>query len=47
MLVLGLCDGRRTVEQIKEAMLREHPGLFPSAEEMTRFVSQALSKNAE
>jgi protein arginine N-methyltransferase 1 len=47
MIVLGLCDGLRTVQQIKEIMLREYPGLFPSAEESTRFVGHVLDKDTE
>ncbi|BCH17775.1 methyltransferase domain-containing protein [Mesorhizobium sp. L-2-11] len=47
MIVLGLCDGQRTVRQVEEAVLREHPGLFPSVEETARFVAQVLGKDTE
>jgi SAM-dependent methyltransferase len=40
--VLGYCDGRRTVREIEQAVLREHPDLLPSAEEISRFVAQVL-----
>jgi protein arginine N-methyltransferase 1 len=43
--VLDYCDGHRTVSQIEEAVLREHPDLFPSNEEISRFVAQVLNKD--
>jgi protein arginine N-methyltransferase 1 len=46
-IVLGFCDGRRTVKQIEEAVLREYPGLFPSAKEISRFVAQVLGVDSE
>ena len=46
-LVMGYCDGRRSVAQIQEAVLREHPDLFPSAGEITRFVDAVLCGNTE
>jgi protein arginine N-methyltransferase 1 len=42
-LVFGLCDGHRTVSEIQETVLREHPDLFPSPAEITRFVTAVLS----
>jgi protein arginine N-methyltransferase 1 len=47
MTVLGYCDGRRTAREIQEAVLREHPGLFPSQEEISRFVTQVLAEDAD
>jgi protein arginine N-methyltransferase 1 len=41
-VVLGYCDGRRTVQQIEQVVLRDHPELLPSAEEISRFVAQVL-----
>jgi protein arginine N-methyltransferase 1 len=41
--VLEYCDGRRTVQEIEQAVLREHPGLLPSAEEISHFVAQVLA----
>ena len=46
-LVMGYCDGQRSVAQIQEAVLREHPDLFPSAGEITRFVDAVLGGNTE
>ena len=42
MTVLGYCDGRRSVSEIERAVLREHPGLFPSTGEVSRFVARVL-----
>jgi hypothetical protein len=46
-LVLGYCDGQRNVGQIQEAVLREHPLLFPSPAEITRFVAAVLGGSTE
>ena len=46
-LVLGYCDGQRTVAQIQAAVQREHPDLFPSPAEISRFVSAVLSNSTE
>lgn len=40
--VLSYCDGRRSIAQIEQAVLRDHPALLPSAEEIVRFVAQVL-----
>jgi protein arginine N-methyltransferase 1 len=45
--VLGYCDGRRTAREIEQAVLRDHPELFPSPEEISRFVAQALGRDTE
>ena len=45
--VLDYCDGRRTAREIGQAVLRDHPDLFPSAEETLRFVAQVLSRDAD
>ncbi|MFZ1575501.1 MAG: class I SAM-dependent methyltransferase [Chromatiaceae bacterium] len=45
--VLGYCDGRRTAREIEQAVLRDHPGLFPSPDEICRFVAQVLGRDAE
>lgn len=45
--VVGLCDGRRTVSQIEQAILRDYPDLFPSPEEISRFVAQVLGRDTE
>ena len=46
-LVLGYCDGQRSMAQVQEAMLRDHPALFPSTEEITRFVTTVLSRDTQ
>ncbi len=43
IIVLGYCDGRRTVKEIEQAVLRDHPDLMPSAAEISKFVAQVLS----
>jgi len=43
IVVLRYCDGRRTVKEIEKAVLRDHPALMPSTEEISRFVAQVLS----
>jgi len=45
--VLGYCDGRRTAREIEQAVLKEHPGLFPSAEEAANFVALVLARDTE
>ena len=45
--VLDYCDGRRTAQEIERAVLRDHPELFPSPEEISRFVAQALGRDTE
>lgn len=45
-IVLGYCDGRRTVKEIEETVLREHPKLFPSREEILHFVAHVLGRDA-
>lgn len=46
-IVLGYCDGKRTAQEIEQAVLRDHPELFPSAEEISRFVTQALGRDSK
>lgn len=46
-IVMGYCDGGRTVGQIQESVLREHPDLFPTLGEITRFVTAVLNGNTE
>ncbi len=47
VLVLGYCDGQRSVGLIQEAVLREHPLLFPSPAEINRFVAAVLRGSTE
>lgn len=42
-IVLGYCDGRRSVREIEQAVLRDHPHLFPSEDETCRFVVDVLA----
>jgi protein arginine N-methyltransferase 1 len=44
-VVLGYCDGKRTASEIEQAVLRDHPGLFPSAGEISRFVAHVLGRD--
>lgn len=46
-VVLSYCDGQRTVAQIQAAMLLDHPDMFPSPAEITRFVAAVLSGNTQ
>lgn len=46
-VVLGYCDGRRTVREIEAVVLLKHPDLFPSASEVSRFVAQVLHRDAD
>ena len=47
VVVLGYCDGQRTVKDIEQAMLRDHPDLFPSPAETAKFVAQVLGRDTE
>lgn len=46
-LVLGYCDGQRSVAQVQEAVLHDHPMLFPSREETARFITSVLSRDTQ
>ena len=41
-IVLSYCDGKRTIEQVEELVLRDHPDLFPSARATSSFVRTVL-----
>jgi SAM-dependent methyltransferase len=45
VVVLGYCDSRRTVREIEEAVLRDHPDLFPTRDEIARFVAHVLGRD--
>lgn len=45
--VLDYCDGKRTAREIEQAVLRDHPGLFPSSGEIARFVAHVLGRDTE
>jgi protein arginine N-methyltransferase 1 len=44
-VVLGYCDGKRSVRDIEHAVLRDHPSLFPSRAEISLFVVQVLGRD--
>ena len=46
-LVLGYCDGQRSVAQVQDAVLHDHPTLFPSSEEPARFITAVLSRDTQ
>lgn len=46
-IVLGYCDGQRTVQDIKDLMLLEHPTLMTSQDALLRFVDHVLSNDTE
>jgi len=45
MTVLGYCDGKRTTEEIEQAVMHDHPQLFPSRAEISRFVAKVLGRD--
>jgi len=45
-VVLAYCDGQRSARDIEQAVLREHPELFPSPGEISRFVARVLERDA-
>ncbi|HYC35094.1 MAG TPA: methyltransferase domain-containing protein [Usitatibacter sp.] len=46
-LVLSYCDGSRTRSEIEAAVLREHPTLLPSPEEISRFVVDVIARDTQ
>ena len=46
-IVLGYCDGKRSASEIEQAIARDHPVLFPSPTEVSRFVARVLAKDTE
>ena len=45
--VLDYVDGLRTASEIQQAVLRDHPDLFPSPAEIRRFVATTLGRDTE
>jgi precorrin-6B methylase 2 len=45
MIVLGYCDGRRTIREIEQGVLRDHPDLFPSEDAIAHFVARVLGQD--
>jgi len=46
-IVLGYCDGTRTIAAVEQLVRRDHPDLFPSAEELSSFVTHVLAQETE
>jgi protein arginine N-methyltransferase 1 len=46
-IVLSYCDGRRTSREIEQAVLKDHSDLFPTREEISRFVLGELGRNTQ
>jgi protein arginine N-methyltransferase 1 len=47
MTVLQYCDGQRTARDIERAVLQDYPTLFPSPQEISRFVMQVLCSDTQ
>lgn len=45
--ILELLDGSRSLDEIEEAVLAQHPDLFPSEAEIRRFVRREVGDNAQ
>jgi protein arginine N-methyltransferase 1 len=45
--VLSYCDGKRTAREIAQAVLRDHPDLFPTSREISSFVAEVLGRDTE
>lgn len=43
--VMAYCDGKRTVREIEHAVLQDHPTLFPTPEQISRFVTYVLARD--
>lgn len=46
-IVQGYCDGTRTIVEITDAVLGEHPGLMPSEEALRHFVISVVQSDME
>ena len=42
-IVLSYCDGQRTVSEVQELVLRDHPDLLPSASAIAVFINRVLA----
>jgi SAM-dependent methyltransferase len=45
LTVLGYCDGKRSAREIAEAVVRDHPQLFPTRDEIVHFVARVLGRD--
>ena len=46
-IVMSYCDAKRNAREIEQAVVRDHPDLFPSRAEISRFVSSTLARDTE
>ncbi|MEY8120407.1 methyltransferase domain-containing protein [Falsihalocynthiibacter sp. BN13B15] len=46
-IVLGYCDGQKTVSEIEKAVLKDHPNLFPTSGAISQFVASCLGGSTE
>jgi SAM-dependent methyltransferase len=46
-IVMEYCDGKRTSKEIEQVVLQDHPHLFPTREEISRFVFSELGRETE
>ena len=44
-VILGFCDGSRTVAEIEELVLGDHPDLFPSQQALQTFIRDVLARD--
>ena len=45
--VLSYCDGKHSIAQVQQAVLRDHPALFPTPAEISRFVAAVLRRDTQ
>ena len=45
--VVNLCDGKRTVSEIEQELLKRHPNLFRNRDEAAVFVAEVVTRYAE
>jgi protein arginine N-methyltransferase 1 len=46
-IVLSYCDGERSIADVQEAVSREHPDLFPTAQALSTFITQVLARDTD
>lgn len=47
LIVLGYCDGSRSVGDVERLVMKEHPDLFPSLTELSAFVTSVLGGDTQ
>jgi protein arginine N-methyltransferase 1 len=45
--ILELCDGKRSLRQIEDGVLRAHPDLFPTRAEAAVFTAEVITRYAQ